>query len=662
MTYGSRVSWGLGAMAKEHEANRDVPAREDLSAPLYRPASHDLDAAFRFYGRVTSDLVTIFDREGRVLFCNAASERVLGRTPEQCIGQQIFDFLHEEDRAQARAAFARWSVGQGESSFLTEARVLGPDGDMRYLHWTVAPYREPGGRVTSFISHARDVTPQVRSATRVRRSEVRHRAVLAALLDPLLTIDGHGTVQEASRSVEGVFGYRPEELIGKNIRMLMPEPHASQHDAYLEHYRRTGQTGILGRTRQFDVRIKDGSIIQIELSVSRVDVPGEDEPLFVGSFRDVSARQRVERALAENEARMRAIFDQEYELVGLLSREGVLLEINGSALRGVGVTREEVVGRVFWETPWWSQDPERRESVRRAVAAAAAGEFVRFEVEFVDARGEQRWVDFSLKPVRDEAGQVQFLLPEGRDITRFKAAHARELAMQDALAQIGESASLLAHEIKNPITAVNLALRAVADKLGEDQRSVLEDLSMRLTKLERTMKRTLSFARPLELEREPCDVGELLADVVQLMRPELERARVTLELECPSDLPCIAGDRGLLEEVLLNLVRNAREALPAGGRVRLSAAREGRTHLVIAVDDDGPGLSPGVRASLFKPFVTSKLGGTGLGLAIARKIVREHGGEIEARDGALGGASFWIRLPTAKERFGQGRTRATVSA
>jgi two-component system, LuxR family, sensor kinase FixL len=635
---------------------------ENGQAPLARPAAHDLDAAFRFYGRVTSDLVTIFDHAGRVLFCNAASERVLGRAPEECVGHEIFDFLHEEDRAQTRAAFARWSVGHGESSFLTEARVVSLDGEVRFLHWTVAPYREPGGGMTCFISHARDVTPQVRSAMRVQRSEVRHRAVLAGLLDPVLTIDGRGTVLEATRSVESIFGYRPEELIGKNIKLLMAEPHSSRHDGYLEHYRATGQTGILGRTRQFDVRRKDGSIIQIELSVSRVDVPGEAEPLFVGSFRDVSARLRAEQALAENEARMRAIFDQEYELVGLLSREGVLLEINHSALRGIGATREDVVGRVFWETPWWSKDPERRESVRRAVAAAAAGEFVRFEVEYVDNQGEQRWVDFSLKPVRDAAGQVQFLLPEGREITPFKAAHARELAMQDALAQIGESASLLAHEIKNPITAINFALRAVADKLGEDQRSVLEDLTLRLTKLERTMRRTLSFARPLKLERESCDVGELLSDVVSLLGPELQSGGVRLELECAPDLPCIQADRGLLEEVILNLVRNAHEALAKGGRVRVCAAREGRTFLEISVDDDGPGIAPAVRASLFKPFVTSKLGGTGLGLAIARKIVREHGGEIGVREGVLGGACFWIRLPTARERSDQGRTHAEVSA
>lgn len=629
--------------------------------PLDAPTPKDLDAAFRFYGRVTSDLISIFDRSGRIVFVNAAAQRVLSCAPEQCIGEQLFDFVHADEREGVRAAFARWSATSSEALFLIETRVLCRVGQLRHLHWTVAPYRGDGGSTRYYVSLARDVTLQIQAGEKVRRSEVRHRAVLVGMLDPMLTIDIQGKIVEASRSVETVFGYLPEELIGKNVKVLMVEPHFSRHDGYLENYRRTGATGILGRTRLFEVQRKDGTIVPCELSVSRVEVPGEAGPLFVGSFRDVSARLRAERALAESESRMRAIFDQEYQFVGLLGRDGTVLEINTSALQQVGAAREEVVGRPFWETHWWSPVPERREKLQQAVHAAARGDFVRFEVEFTDAKGLQRWVDFSLKPVRDEAGLVQFLLPEGRDISRFKAAHARELAMHDALAQIGESASLLAHEIKNPITAVNLALRAVADQLGEDQRSVLEDLSGRLSKLERTMRRTLSFTRPLQLEREPCDVAELVREVAQVVGPEFESADIRLELECAADAPRVSLDRGLFEEALLNLVRNAREALGPGGRVRISSAGAGRRALTLCVEDDGPGIPPEVREGLFKPFVTSKPGGTGLGLAIARKIVREHGGEIEVRTGSLGGAAFWIRLPALGTRPGQGRRRSKDS-
>lgn len=621
---------------------------EQHHSELYKPIQDEVDAAYRFYGRMTSDLITIVDRAGIILHANPVTERIFGCTPEEALGQSLFQFVHPDDKATVAEAFGSWVKADGPTSFLVDCRTLSRRGDLRHLQWTVTPHRVGDGAVSCLISHARDVTAQVQWLERVKKSDSRHSAVLLSLLDPMVVIDGHGTVLEVSRSVEAVFGYAPEELIGKNIRLLMPEPHHTQHDGYLAHYRATGHTGILNRTRSFEVVKKGGTLIQVELSVSRVDVPGEAEPCFVGSFRDVSARLQAERALAESEARVRAIFDQEFQFVGLLACDGRLLEVNASALRSIGVERDTVVGRPFWDTPWWR--PGDGERLKAAVASAARGEFVRFEVENLTAEGRLLWVDFSLKPVRDAQGTVQFLLPEGRDITAIKNSHQRELAMQDALAAIGESASVLAHEIKNPLTAVNLALRAVADKLGEDQKVVLEDLAERLRKLERTMRRTLSFARPLELEPEACDLAALARDVLVLLAPELAQARITPELAC-AEVPPVQADRGLIEEVLTNLVRNAREALgERGGRVRVSVARE-RGQVVVRVEDDGEGLVPSVRAELFKPFVTSKRGGTGLGLAIARKVVREHGGEIGVADSILGGACFWFRLPL--ERTGQ---------
>ena len=183
------------------------------------------------------------------------------------------------------------------------------------------------------------------------RSEALHRALLTNMLDPVVTIDNHGTIQTVSRSTEAVFGWAPEELVGQNVKVLMPEPYHSEHDGYLAHYRRTGETSVLGKTREFPVVRKDGEIIDVELSINRVDVPGQKRPLFIGSFRDVTERKRAQKA---------------------------------------------------------------------------------------------------------------------------------ETSMLRALASIGESAAVLAHEIKNPITAVNLALRAVADKLGEDEQEVLRDLVARM--------------------------------------------------------------------------------------------------------------------------------------------------------------------------------------
>ncbi|MBI5431277.1 MAG: PAS domain S-box protein [Planctomycetes bacterium] len=476
------------------------------------------------------------------------------------------------------------------------------------------------------------------------RTETIHRSILAAVLDPTLTIDERGTIVTASASVERVFGWRPEELIGKNIKVLLPEPHRSKHDGYLSTYARTGRTNILGRTREFEVVGKDGRQVSIELSVARVDIAGEGRPLFTGSFRDVTLRKETEAKLRESETRFHAIFDQSFEYIGLLSPDGIVLEANQTALDSTGVTRDEVVGKPFWETRWWPTTGDAREKLQRAIRAAASGEFVRYEAENRGRGDEMRTMDFSIKPACDASGKVVQLIPEGRDITELKRAQRAETAMLRALATVGESAAMLAHEIKNPITAVNLALRAVAQQLGEDHKEVLEDLVSRMKRVEELMRRTLTFTKPLELKIASIDASELISKALGQLRPQIIKSGFDVRTNLPETKLPFEGDRQLLEEVITNLLRNALEAQPNGGRIEITLERASRTARVL-IDDDGPGIAESVRGTLFQPFVTTKTQGTGLGLPFCKKVIEQHGGTIAAGSSPLGGARFSIEMP-----------------
>lgn len=475
--------------------------------------------------------------------------------------------------------------------------------------------------------------------------EVLYKSLLASVLDPTLAIDEFGVIVTASASVRTAFGWAPEELRGRNINVLMAEPHRSAHDEHLANYRRTGETQILGRTRQFEVLHKDGQRLACELSVARVEMPAGLSPLFVGSFRDVTARLAAERALEQSERRFRAIFDSSFQSMWLLDAQGVVLEVNRNALGAVGAERSAVQGRDFCATPWWTE-PVERERVRSGLAQAALGEFVRFETTHRDAQGGLICVDFSLIPVRDEGGSVRWIIAEGRNINDLKRAQRTETAMLRALATIGESAAVLAHEIKNPITAVNVALRAVARQLGEDDRVVLEDLVLRMQRLEGLMRRTLSFARPLELQVSSIRGAELVDAVVRALRPEIVRRGGDVRTLVEPAAMEFNGDRQLLDEVLTNLLKNALEAKsgPVRVQIALRPLPGGGAHL--CVEDDGPGVSENLRPTLFKPFSTTKSSGTGLGLALCKKIVDEHGGAIDVvRSTSLGGARFDVRLP-----------------
>lgn len=607
------------------------------------------DRILRRFRDVTDDIGVVIDLATRLVWANHAGQHLFGVDVDLQPARTLLDGLLAEDRPLVSAALARIAARPDGGSEHCEVGHECHEGGARCVQWTLHALCDGHGKHVGYSGCARDVTEQRRIETAIQRSDARMSAVLASVLDPMISIDAHGTVLSASDSVERVFGYAPAELIGQNIKILMTEPHRSSHDGYLAKYRRTNETGIIGRTREFEVVHKDGHLLVCALSVSRADPSDGQDAIFTGIFRDVTDLKRATQALVESERRFHAIFDGAFQFTGLLSPDGTVLEMNRTALDAIGARRDDVVGVPFADTRWWSRSPEMQARLRAAVVTAARGEFVRFEARTVAHDGSMRDIDFSLKPVKDEEGRVVLLIPEGRDVSELKRAQRAEMAMLRAFAAIGESAALLAHEIKNPITAVNVALRAVASELGEDHRVILEDLVTRMQRVEQMMRRTLSFTKPLDLRVCACSASELFAAVEKHLHDDIARADAVVRVDVPADDVALVCDRQLIHDVLANLVTNALEAKGRGATVLLSAVHGPAGEAILSVEDDGPGIPESLIETLFRPFVTTKSKGNGLGLAICRKIVEEHGGTIVAERGRASGARFEIRLPPERK-------------
>lgn len=485
------------------------------------------------------------------------------------------------------------------------------------------------------------------------------RVLLEGLADAVVMIDERGLVHAAGAGITALFSYEPREVVGGDIGLLF-----SYHDRerVREELKRERPAGDHHEVRlELRALRKGGDGFHAELYLRRIELACERSRVhFVGTVHDLSGRRAAETALAESERRLRALFNQEFQFIGLMKPDGTLIEVNQPVLDLARTTRAEQLNKPLWKTVWWSHSPELQERVEEWTAKAAAGEFVREEVEILGAGGKLATVDFSIKPMRDDAGEIELLIPEGRDVTELVAARRRETAMLEALAEIGESASILAHEVKNPITALNLALRAVADSMGADERALVEDLVSRMQRLERQIRRTLSFTKPVELEPTECDLVVLADSVVSELRAEFAAAGVPLEVVFADDDTTVLADEHLIGEVVMNLLRNALEAIvredgaaateahPSrrAPMVRLSVrAEEGDGPLELAVGDSGPGIPEELVPELFRPFHTTKAQGTGLGLALCRKIVREHGGSIDVGTSRYGGARFSIKLP-----------------
>jgi len=226
-----------------------------------------------------------------------------------------------------------------------------------------------------------------------------------------------------------------------------------------------------------------------------------------------------------------------------------------------------------------------------------------------------------------------------------------ELVKAERLAAIGKMAAHITHEIRNPLSAIGLNLEMLEGELeqgGDDdreKRELVTAIKAETNRLARLAEQYLSLARRPKPTLAPESLMDLIEELLGFLKPELQRSKVIATVRSETELPPIPLDEGLIRQALLNLVRNAREAMSDGGELTITLAAKDPSLVTITLDDNGPGIPDDVRSTIFDPFFTTKQRGTGLGLAVTREIVEAHRGTIrcDARPG--GGTRFVVELP-----------------
>ncbi len=364
----------------------------------------------------------------------------------------------------------------------------------------------------------------------------------------------------------------------------------------------------------------------------------------------------------------RIILDSMYQFLGLLDVDGHVIEINQAALDGAGLTLDAVVGTPFWEARWWALSEATQERVRAMVAEARSGRFVRCDIEiYGQSHGHQTiMVDFSLTPIFDDAGQVAFLLPEGRNISEKIAIEAaltrRNSEVQAALEKLREIDGFktkffanVSHELRTPLTLILGPVHQLLQSStpwGERDRFRLETIQRNAQALLQQVNDLLDLAR--------IDAGEMplvyvCADIVGLMRKvaegfqaAAEEQGITLYFAGETELYADV-DQVKLARILTNLLSNAFKFTPPGGRIRCSCERLPNQRLLLSVQDNGPGVPAHLKRAIFDRYaqgedaLSSK--GSGLGLNIVKEFVELHHGTITVLDAPEHGAIFQMEWP-----------------
>lgn len=484
-------------------------------------------------------------------------------------------------------------------------------------------------------------------------------SVLATAPDGIVTIDESGTVLSANPAIEQMLGWTEDDLVGRNVSVLMPPPHRERHDGYLERYVSTGFGSLIGIARDVRGLKRDGTTIPLRLRVGE-RTTGQGR-LFTGVLTDLSERERAEDALGESNMRLREVLDAATE-VAIIATDvtGTITNFNRGAERMLGFRASDLIGRTSPVAFHLSTEIEERgREMSREAGRTIDGFAVFAERARVGGHEEREWtyvrkdgsrltVVLSVTAMKDSRGKLSGFLGIARDVTEQKRV---ERLKSDFI-------STVSHELRTPLTSIRGSLGLLeaggAGELPESARTLVGIAHRNSERLVRIINDILDMEKiesgQLAFTFSSVDLAGLLANAVEMNQPLAFELGTRIELEdgCPTVRLRIDVDRIL--QVLTNLLANAVKHSSRDLPVTASASVAGR-FVRITVRDHGPGIPEEFRARIFQKFAQADSsdrrlrGGTGLGLAISKAIVERHGGRLGYETAPGWGTAFHVDLP-----------------
>jgi len=606
------------------------------------------------------DMIFIKDAHNlRFVRLNPAAERILGFSMEELLGRSDYD-LFPELQADFFTGKDREVLQTGKVVSIPEEEVESKHHGTRVLRTTKVPILDDAGRPAYLLGIAEDITEAWKARQALQDTETRFRTLFNSAPEFIFVIDNEGKILLTNRYAVEHSGFAESEIIGSNIRQFFTEKSRHTCDCNFPILRETGSNRA-----EIEFACKDGRVLQMECSATAVPDETENFTTFLIVQRDVTERAQAAAALADSERRFKAIFNSTYQLIGLLDTQGIVLEVNRTALDFAGLEQVDVVGKPFWEIVWGGLSQRARERVRTAIQDAAGGSPVHYEEEVVAADGGRRILDFTLKPVLDENGATVLIIPEGRDITESRLAeedarrNLQEMAHVMRLETMGEMASNIAHELNQPLTAlVSYCGTAIAltDALASPPDKFTEILNRAMEQAHRAsdiIRHFREFICKGKQQRQRVSLDSLVESATGLLRGELRKTDITVELHQGSRGCTVFVDRIQIEQVVINLLRNSIDAIFQSGmnegRIDVYTRMLPNKSAELTVIDNGPGIAPEMLEHVFEAFVSSKASGMGMGLSISRSIIESHGGRLWNNRYQQGGAQFVMTLPECED-------------
>ena len=466
-------------------------------------------------------------------------------------------------------------------------------------------------------------------------------AIIAKTLD--------GVVFTWNKGAEKIYGYTEMEVKGKSISILVPPDQPDEIPEILKKIKRGELIDHYETTRQR----KDGSIVDVSLTSSPIKNE-RGEIVGVSTIaRDITDHKLAEKALQESEQRFRDLI--EYSLIGIcIIQNNRIIYQNPEQERLLGPLPREPIF-----TDLKNIHPDDAEKLRQLYQAVTSGRVQLQDIDFrilhpdtTDSRVTMKWVQCRASFIKYQGEEA--ILANMLEVTRSKELE-RLVSIQDKMFSLGRVAAGIAHEIRNPLSGINIylnALEKIYDKREslEKVKEILRKIQSASIKIESVIRRVLDFSKPNEPKFVLTDINKPIKEAVNLFEVTLRKKGIEIEKALAKDMPLCHADPNLIEQVILNLMNNATEAMQnmrKGKKIEITSSIV-KNCIFVTVSDSGPGVPLVLKDQVFDPFYSTKSSGTGIGLSIVYRIITDHGGSLNVSESRWGGAEFRIELPIKK--------------
>jgi len=593
-------------------------------------------------------------RDGKLLMVNQRFCDLLAYTPTELLEMTVADITRPEDIDLSLSSMERLWAGETQAA-LIEKFYVRKDGSLVSANLTLSVVRDGSGNPLYFIGAVEDTTERKRAEKALRESEERFRAIFehAAVGIAQVALDGRWLI--VNQRLCAILGYTQAELRERTFQDLT---YAEDRKASL-----AGMEMLLAGKREaytMEKRYlrKDGSLVWVLVSLSVVRDDSGDPEFFLTVIEDIAERKQAEEALV----RLATAVEQAAESIVITDTDGTIQYVNPAFERTTGYARDEIIGQNPRLLKSEKEDSALYDDLWETIKRGDVwtGHFTNRKKD-----GTLYEEEATISPVRDTSGNVVNFVAVKRDVTK-EVGLETQLMQAQKMEAVGQLAGGIAHDFNNLLTAVigysQLTLRNLGDR--DPMRADIAEIEKAGLRAAELTGQLLAFSRKQVFQPKNLALNALVTDLQKMLRrligEDIELAAV-LDLE----LGTVKADPGQLQQVIMNLIVNARDAMPEGGKLTIETANVDLdsdyaaqhfevipgAYCMLAISDNGSGMDEDTRSHIFEPFFTTKgLGrGTGLGLSTVYGIVKQSGGHISVKSDPGHGATFQIYLPRVVE-------------